>query len=147
MTLRQLLLRLAGLLCLALGGLGLFLPLLPTTPFLLLAAACFARSSEQLHRWLLNHPRLGPFIRDWERGGVIRPSAKRAATVAMALTGGSTLLFAPAPAYAKGLMALTFLVVLAFIWTRPGRAPAPPEVSPDPGPGRAGASEADPARG
>ena len=141
---RRLLLRLAGGLSLALGVVGLFLPLLPTTPFLLLAAACFARSSEGLHRWLLDHPRLGPFIRDWERGGVIRPSAKRAATLAMALTGGSTLLFARAPGWAKVLMGLTFLGVLGFIWTRPSEGPG---VSPAPDPAPAGGSGEGPARG
>jgi uncharacterized membrane protein YbaN (DUF454 family) len=113
------LLILAGLLSLGLAILGAFLPLLPTTPFLLLAAACFARSSERLHRWLLAHPRLGPFIRDWEQGGVIRPAAKRAATLLMLATGGTSLALVRAPLVAKVAMGLTFAGVLTFIWTRP----------------------------
>lgn len=120
----RILLILAGLGSLGLAILGVFLPLLPTTPFLLLAAACFARSSERLHRWLLAHPRLGPFIRDWEQGGAIRPSAKRAATVLMLATGGLSLLLVRAPLAAKAAMGLTFAGVLTFIWTRPS-APRP----------------------
>lgn len=58
----------AGLFFTALGVIGIFLPLLPTVPLLLLAAACFARSSEYFHNWLLEHPRLGPLIRDYLNG-------------------------------------------------------------------------------
>lgn len=54
-----------GLLCIALGITGIFLPLLPTTPFLLLAAFLFARSSTRLYYWLLKHRYLGPYIRDY----------------------------------------------------------------------------------
>ncbi|GAB3384180.1 YbaN family protein [Azotobacter armeniacus] len=57
-----------GLLSLALGVIGIFLPLLPTTPFLLLAAACFMRSSRRFYLWLVGHPYLGPWIRDYLDG-------------------------------------------------------------------------------
>lgn len=56
---------LAGVLALATGIVGIFLPLLPTTPLVLLAAFCFARGSTRCERWLLTHPRFGPMIRDW----------------------------------------------------------------------------------
>ena len=59
----KILLAALGLLSLGLGILGIFLPVLPTTPLLLLAAALFLRSSRPLYDWLLNHPRLGPYIR------------------------------------------------------------------------------------
>lgn len=55
-----------GTLSLVLGIIGIFLPLLPTTPFVLLAAACFARGSEKFHNWLITHERFGPLVRDWQ---------------------------------------------------------------------------------
>ena len=60
-----------GWLSVVLGVVGIFLPVLPTTPFLLLAAACFARSSERFYTWLVNHPKLGPWIRDYLDGNGI----------------------------------------------------------------------------
>lgn len=57
----------AGLIALGLGLLGVILPGLPTTPFILLAAACFARSSQRLHDWLLTNRWTGPMLRDWVR--------------------------------------------------------------------------------
>jgi uncharacterized membrane protein YbaN (DUF454 family) len=56
---------LGGALALATGVVGIFLPLLPTTPFVLLAAFCFARGSPRWEAWLLAHPRFGPLVRDW----------------------------------------------------------------------------------
>jgi uncharacterized membrane protein YbaN (DUF454 family) len=55
-------LTISGLIALGLGILGIFLPVLPTTPFLLLAAALFLRGNKKLHHWLMNHPKLGPYI-------------------------------------------------------------------------------------
>ncbi|MEK1906315.1 MAG: YbaN family protein [Pseudomonas sp.] len=60
-----------GWLSVVLGVIGIFVPVLPTTPFLLLAAACFARSSKRFYRWLVEHPRLGPWIRDYLDGNGI----------------------------------------------------------------------------
>ncbi len=63
---RQALLVTAGVISLGLGLLGVVLPGLPTTPFVLLAAACFAKASPRLHQWLTCHRFLGPMVRDWE---------------------------------------------------------------------------------
>ncbi len=60
-----------GWLAVALGVIGIFLPVLPTTPFLLLAAACFMRSSRRFYGWLVDHPHLGPWFRDYLEGNGI----------------------------------------------------------------------------
>ncbi|MBL9072539.1 YbaN family protein [Tabrizicola sp.] len=73
-----------GGLFLGLGLLGVVLPVLPTTPFLLLAAGCFAKSSPRLHGWLVGHPVFGPPIRNWEENGAISRPAKRLAVGSMA---------------------------------------------------------------
>lgn len=84
-----------GLLMVALGVAGIFLPLLPTTPFLLLAAYLFARSSERLHRWLLNHRHLGPYIHAFRnRSGLTRVQKVRIASSFTVLMGVS-FYFAP----------------------------------------------------
>lgn len=77
----RIVLSIVGWLCMALGLIGVFLPLLPTTPFLLLAAACFLRSSPRMHARLLAHPRLGPYLEQWQRERSIPLRAKRRAYV------------------------------------------------------------------
>ena len=67
---------LAGTVALALGLVGIFLPVLPTTPFLLLAAACYARGSARLHDWLMNNRFLGQYIRDYRDRRAVRLSVK-----------------------------------------------------------------------
>ena len=67
---------LCGCLAVVLGILGIFLPLLPTTPFLLLAAACFFRSSPRLYNWLISHKRMGPYIRNFREHRAIPLKAK-----------------------------------------------------------------------
>ena len=82
----------AGFLSLGIGIIGIFVPLLPTVPLVLLAAFCFARSSERLHNWLITHPRFGPMISDWNESGAIRPPVKRLATLSIALVFSVSLI-------------------------------------------------------
>jgi len=82
-----------GLVCTGLAILGIFLPLLPTVPLLLLAAACFARSSERIHSWLLQHPRLGPMIRGYLDGQGIPLKSKIYAISLLWLTIPVSVLF------------------------------------------------------
>ena len=84
----------AGFLLVGLATLGIFLPLLPTTPLLLLAAACFANSSEKCHQWLMQHNIFGPVIRNWHEKRCIPGKAKIVAVTSILLFGGYAIGFA-----------------------------------------------------
>ncbi|MEE4118829.1 MAG: YbaN family protein [Paracoccaceae bacterium] len=107
-----------GVLCVCFGALGVFLPLLPTVPFMLLAAFCFARSSPQLHDWLLSHPVFGPPIMDWQERGAISRRGKIAATLSIAAVFVLSLALGVRMAI-LGVQAAVLIGVLTFIWTRP----------------------------
>lgn len=107
-----------GLICLGLAVVGIVLPLLPTVPFLLLAAFFFARSSEKLHNWLLSHPKLGPPIEDWQSRGAISPKAKRIATISIVVVFGVSLVLGLRPLI-LGIQGGVLCCVLLFLWTRP----------------------------
>ena len=92
-TPRQWLFFILGWLFLSLGVIGLFLPLLPTTPFLLLAAASFTRSSDRFYNWLINHPVLGTYIRNYREYHAITLQAKVVSLAALWLVIGTTALF------------------------------------------------------
>ena len=79
-----------GTLCVALGVLGMFLPLLPTTPFLLLAAICYARSSERFYHWLMTNRWCGEYIRNYREGRGIPLKQKVLTILLLWLTIGST---------------------------------------------------------
>jgi hypothetical protein len=76
----------AGTICLALGAIGIVLPILPTTPFLLLAAACYLRSSERLHKWLLNNRWCGEYIKNYQQGKGVPLKTKIAALTILWVT-------------------------------------------------------------
>ena len=110
---------LIGLFFAGLGALGVFLPVLPTTPFLLVAAACFARSSRKLENRLLNDRRFGPLLRDWRLRGAIPGRAKVASCVGM--IAGYVLFWigsSPGPILACGVAAL-MLSGLIYVFSRP----------------------------
>lgn len=97
MTPLKLILNVVGILAVVLGVVGLFLPLLPTTPFLLLASACFMRGSERLHRRLLANPWCGKLIRDFEEHRSIPRRAKVLALVTMWLSISLSIYLVPQP--------------------------------------------------
>ena len=124
-----------GVLVTALGTLGAFLPILPTTPFLLLAAACFARSSPRFHRRLLANRVFGPYLAQWQRDRSVPRAAKRKAyglvlaafTLSIALVGGI------APRIVLAILGVSLLAFLRWLPTtapRPSSAAAPPEEPP-----------------
>lgn len=107
-----------GFIFVALASLGVFLPLLPTTPFLILAAACFAKSSKKRHQWLLNNPTFGPAIRNWEENRCMSLRSKVIALSAMSLFGGYSTLFALDNLYlqiAAGLLVMTGMIFVGRI--------------------------------
>lgn len=107
-----------GLLSLLLAVLGVVLPLLPTTPFLILAAFCFSQSSEKAHQWLVNHNFFGPLINDWQQYGKIRRKVKVVALSTMALMPILSLVLG-APQWAVWVQTGVLLMVASFIITRP----------------------------
>ena len=90
----RILLIILGTLCVALGVLGVFLPLLPTTPFLLLAAICYGRSSKRFYHWLVNNRWFGEYIRSYREGRGIPLKQKVLTVLLLWLTIGSTALLA-----------------------------------------------------
>jgi len=82
-----------GVLFLVLAAAGVVLPLLPTTPFVLLAAGCFAKSSPRMHAWLLSSELFGPVLRNWEQNRCMPRRARRISLLMMILVGGSSVAF------------------------------------------------------
>lgn len=100
----------AGFIALTLALAGLLLPLLPTTPFLLLAAGCFSRSSSRLHGWLLRLPLAGRMLEDYARLGGLTRRTKQAAVMFLWLTMGTSVIVLSASA---GLMMLLAVIAVA----------------------------------
>jgi uncharacterized membrane protein YbaN (DUF454 family) len=118
----------AGWLSLAVGFIGIFLPLLPTVPFVLLAAFCFSRGSARCERWLLGHPRFGPWIRDWRAHRAVPLRAKQLASAMMA--AGSVLAGLQLPPAWCWLPAACCAAVAAWLWRLPTRgAPGPADAA------------------
>jgi uncharacterized membrane protein YbaN (DUF454 family) len=103
---------------LAIGVVGVFLPLLPGTLFLILAGACFTRSSPRFEAWLLDHPRFGPPVRAWRENGTIPRRAKIFACVSLAVSW-LIILAAEASVILAAVTLALFLAVGLYVATRP----------------------------
>jgi uncharacterized membrane protein YbaN (DUF454 family) len=103
--------------CVAVGLAGVVIPVLPTTPFILLAAFAADRGSPRLHAWLMRHRVFGPAITDWRASRAVRRGPKVAATAVMGLSAVVLALTAPMPvAVGTGLL---MACVAVWLWTRP----------------------------
>ena len=115
----------AGFVALVLGLIGIVVPVLPTTPFVLLAAACFARSSQHLHDAMLAHRIAGPIIHEWQTHRAMPRKAKRVAYGLMLLSFGSSILMMQSN-WHRLMLGVVGLILLFFLWRVPVR-----EIEPD----------------
>lgn len=108
-----------GLAFVALGFVGAFLPVLPTVPFLILAAACFARSSTRLEAWLFQHKAFGPMLRDWRNDGAI-PLRGKIAAVGGCIIGYAVFFWRVQPGFGLGLLVAAIMVGgMSYVISRP----------------------------
>ncbi len=110
-----------GWICVGLGGLGVIMPVLPTTPFLLVAVWAFSRSSPELAAKIRSHPTFGPIIRNWQDHGVIPVYAKVLAIAMMAGAGIYLIAYSPAPDWVAYLSAAVMATVGIYLVTRPSQ--------------------------
>ena len=111
----------AGTLCVALGVIGIFLPVLPTTPFLLLAAACYARASERFYLWLVRNRTFGPTIREWRRHRSIPYRTKVVAIALMTATIAVSIALLARYPLAQAALAAIGVAVGAWLYRIPSR--------------------------
>ena len=109
----------AGWGSLVLGAIGIVLPLLPTVPFVILAAFCFSKGSRKLEKWMLEHPRLGPIVRDWREHHAVPRAAKILATVMMA--GSCTMAWFLVPLRFAWIPTAACTAVAIWLWRLPDR--------------------------
>ncbi|MBB1487898.1 YbaN family protein [Oceanospirillum sediminis] len=107
---------LAGYLALVVGAIGVVLPLLPTTPFIILAAFFFSRGSERMHQWLLRQKSFGPMIRGWEKYKVIPLKVKIFSTLMMLTMVSYPLLFRPFALWLKVIVVFVIFYGMWFVW-------------------------------
>ena len=111
----------AGFAAFGLGLAGIFLPVLPTTPFMLLAAACFARSSPRFHRWLLGHRTFGPIVGEWERHRAIPWRTKLWAIGLMSTTLCASIVFFVKNPWVQGALAVMGVALAIWLYRVPSR--------------------------
>jgi uncharacterized membrane protein YbaN (DUF454 family) len=110
-----------GWIFVVLAVLGAILPLLPTAPFLIIAAIAFSKSSERCRQWLYNQPLFGPILIDWEEHGVIPRGAKVIALISMTLSYAALLISGKVPVWALVIVGVFLLACGWFVASRPSK--------------------------
>ena len=110
-----------GILSLALGFLGIFLPLLPTTPFILLSAYCFSKSSPRLYQWLTSNKTFGPIILEWQQHRTLPRKIKKRAVYLIIATFAVTIIFFINKIYLQFLLLLLASILVTYILRIPSR--------------------------
>ena len=112
-----------GVLAFVAGVAGIFLPLLPATPLLILAAACFARAYRPFHEWMLRHRWIGPMLHDWYVHRSLPHRTKILAIVTMLVSFGVSITFFVRPPWLKVALALFALALAVWLYRIPSRPP------------------------
>ena len=110
-----------GWIFVVLAALGAILPLLPTAPFLIIAAIAFSKSSERCRQWLYNQPLFGPILTEWEEHGVIPRGAKVIALISMTLSFAALLISGKVPVWALVIVGVFLLACGWFVASRPSK--------------------------
>jgi len=110
-----------GTLFVIIGIIGIFLPILPTTPFMLLAAACYAKSSSRFYNWIMNNRIFGPIIREWREHRSIPRKAKTIAMLLIVFTFGTSIVFFVPLFSVQVLLIILLIFMLFFMWRIPTR--------------------------
>jgi uncharacterized membrane protein YbaN (DUF454 family) len=118
----------AGTVALALAVVGVILPVLPTTPFLLVAAACYARASTRLYAWLLGQPSLGPIISEWQRSRSLPAGVKTRALLVVSLTFAVSIVLVDSLLLRVALL-VVWALLMTFLYRLPVAQPKPRSVT------------------
>jgi len=108
--------------CVGLAFIGIFVPGIPTTPFLIVALWAFAQSSKKFHAWLLNHKRFGPILQNWESHRVV-PRKAKILMVIFQFFAVIMFHFSIQNIYLTGILALTLIIVASWVLTFPSELP------------------------
>ncbi len=112
---KKIILNICGLSCVVLAGIGTVVPGLPTTPFLLVAAACFAKSSPKLHNWLLTNKVFGPIIKNWQETRTIPKRAKWISLITVILVATCSI-FTLNNVYLKAMIVIILIFPIIFLF-------------------------------
>ncbi len=102
-----------------LGFVGVFLPVVPTVPFLILASYAYSKGSPRFEKWLLEHPKFGPPVKAWREHGVIKRTPKVLATLGLMVSLPLTCIYAAVPVIVKASVVAVCTAVMIFVWSRP----------------------------